>query len=219
MLPHRVFKGSLFAGYATSSSDGSAEFVMSDCLYYRGRNMARRPLPERLDSCVACVEEATKDATESGFRLSVTPTWNAQDDMLWSGLEHDDTWTSVLFVPATLAIKTGAVQSTFFEHSGVDFKDVASSLTESIARPDLLDDCRGTSSSWAADIPDEETVVEQGAVASSGVYSLPTAPGESRVVVQKTYSAVITDGVGQTEKPAGKDEGGSATACDVAATT
>lgn len=213
-VPYGVFRGSVFSGYASASANGSAEFVISDCLYYRGRNVARRPLSERLDACVQCVDEATKEVTDSGFRLSVTPTWNAQDEGFWTSLEEDDSWTSILFVPASLAIKTGTVQSTFFEHSGVDFKDVANALTESIARPDLLDDCRGTGS-WAADIPDEAALVKHGEQAGHGVTAVPYAPGLTRVSVTKTYSQVITDGVDPAQKPAGENEGGPAPAGDV----
>ncbi len=180
--------------------------------------MGRRPLPERLDSCVSCVEEATKDVT--GFRLSVTPTWNAQDEALWTSLEEDDSWASVLFVPSSLAIKTGAVQSTLFEHSGVDFKDIANSLTDSIARPDLLDDCRGA---WHEDTPADggpsEAVKETSSTCDVSTWGLPAAPGETRVFVQKTYSQAITHGVGPAEKPAGEEEGGPAPAGDVAEAT
>lgn len=220
-VPFGIFRGSVFSGYATPSSDGSAGFVISDCLYYRGRNLARRPLQERLESCLLCVEDASKDVTESGFRLSITPTWNVQDEALWTALEEDDSWSSVLFVPASLAIKTGAVQSTLFEHSAVDFKDVADALTESIARPDLLDDCRGaTVTSWAADIPEEE------GQATAPQTAEPVPEIQQVVVVTKTYSQALqtvtdtkADGVDTAEKQAGEEESGPAAAGEVAATS
>ncbi len=215
-VPYGVFKGSVFAGFATPSKDGGADFVVSDCLYYRGKNMARRPFQERLDSCISCVDEATREISESGFRLSVAPTWNVQGDDLWNALEDDDSWTSVLFVPASLAIKTGTVQSTLFEHSSIDFKDVADALTESVSRPDLLKDCRGTSS-WADDIPEEETSQE-----SPGVVVTQAVPVETVVFVAKTYSealGAVTDGVGSAEEPVGQAQGGPAAASELDATS
>ncbi len=182
--------------------------------------MARRPFQERLDSCIACVDETTKEISESGFRLSVAPTWDVQGDDLWNMLDDDDSWTSVLFVPSSLAIKTGTVQSTLFEHSSIDFKDVADALTESVSRPDLLDDCRGTTS-WAADIPEDENgrAAPVAIQAEIGGPAVKVGPGETVGFVAKTYSEAlktVTDGVGSAKKPAGEAEGGPTATGEVA---
>ena len=211
VLPRRIFRGSVFSGYATPSNDGGADFVMSDCLYYRGRNMARRPFEERIESCLTCVEEASQDSVDSGFRLSLTPTWNVQSEDFWAMLQDDDSWTSVLFVPATLAIKTGAVQSTLFEHSAVDFADVRDALTDSIARPDILDDCRG--------VPVE---VQVAATLLDPSEDKQTAEETGVETTKSTYSEALQkpgDGVGEAEKPDLKEESGPAEPSAVAATS
>ena len=193
---------------------------MSDCLYFRGKNMARRPLGERLEACLNCIEDANKDTSEIPFRLSMTPSWRVQDDDFWNMLEDDDDWSSVLFVPASLAIKTGAVQSTLFEHSSIDFKDVVSALTESIARPDLLDDCRGGPSSWASQVEQEEQQVadpDNGAVIQGEFdgAAVELLPGQS-VVFLKTYKSTVVDGVGKAEEQKRQDEGQPAGSGEVA---
>lgn len=204
-VPYGVFRGSVFSGYATPSSDGGADFVMSDCLYYRGRNMARRPFEERIESCLTCVEEASQDSVDSGFRLSLTPTWNVQSEDFWAMLQDDDSWTSVLFVPATLAIKTGAVQSTLFEHSAVDFADVRDALTDSIARPDILDDCQGAPVEVQVTTNANEKIplVEVAVVTEPA--TVPVAEPS------RTYSEALQkpgNGVGEAEKPDLKEESG-----------
>lgn len=131
-LPFALFKGSVFTGYMVTGDDGSAEFTLFDCLYYKGKNMSKQMFEARQEMLMECHAAYHAAAVDCGFSLSFAPYWEATEERFWQLADEQDNWRSILFVPAGRGLKLGSVQSTLFELSSVDFATASDALTEAV---------------------------------------------------------------------------------------
>jgi hypothetical protein len=115
-----------------TGEDGSADFVLYDCLYYKGKNMSKQMFEARQEVLLECHAAYHATAVDCGFSLSFAPYWEATEERFWQLADEADSWRTILFVPAGRGLKLGSVQSTLFELSSVDFTAASEALTEAV---------------------------------------------------------------------------------------